>query len=449
MTERRVELEAILSEIKRRWTQRLMLRAWTLGAAAAATIIAAGLIAAFLVASEGLPLVFTAALVASLSTFALARALWPLHRRPTKQQLARFIEEHEPALDDVVVTAVDYQSRPDASASMRQRLAADAAAALSALDLDRIVSPDSIRQAALKAAAASAALGLTAALFAPAFSRAANVATAYLFPARLSVQVTPGSMKLKAGQPLTITARVGKLGSELVPTLTVAAKDESRSVRMTPGKELGTFVVTIDNVTTSFAYHVSAAGARSEDYTITVVRPPRVQRIDLRYDFPKGLGLEPRIDEDSGDIYGPAGTKVTVSVTTDKPIATAALALGDGTRVPLAGQGTALETTLTIDDDGSYRVALADHDGLENPGDTEYYIRTLDDRPPDVRILRPASDKQVTPLEEVLIEARADDDYGIESFELVFQTPNGKQRAVPLRGKKGSLTASALHTIFM
>ena len=61
-------------------------------------------------------------------------------------------------------------------------------------------------------------------------------------------------------------------------------------------------------------------------------------------------------------------------------------------------------------------MALADHDGLESAGDTEYFIRTLDDRPPDVRILRPASDKQVTPLEEVLIEARADDDYGIESL---------------------------------
>jgi hypothetical protein len=122
-----------------------------------------------------------------------------------------------------------------------------------------------------------------------------------------------------------------------------------------------------------------------------------VQRIDLRYEFPKGLGLEPRVDEDSGDIYGPAGTKVTVSVTTDKPIATAALALGDGSRVPLATRGDALETTITIDDDGSYRVALADHDGLESAGDTEYFIRTLDDRPPDVRILRPASDKQVTP----------------------------------------------------
>ena len=55
----------------------------------------------------------------------------------------------------------------------------------------------------------------------------------------------------------------------------------------------------------------------------------------------------------------------------------------------------------------------------------------------------------MTPLEEVQIEARADDDYGIASFELVFQTPGGKESMVPLRGMNGGLTASGLHTLFM
>ena len=82
---------------------------------------------------------------------------------------------------------------------------------------------------------------------------------------------------------------------------------------MEPGVGAGVFAVTIENVTASFAYRVTAAGARSPDYTITVVRPPRVERIDVRYEFPRGLGLEPRTDEDSGDIYGPAGTKVRLT----------------------------------------------------------------------------------------------------------------------------------------
>ena len=54
----------------------------------------------------------------------------------------------------------------------------------------------------------------------------------------------------------------------------------------------------------------------------------------------------------------------------------------------------------------------------------------LNDRPPDVRILRPAGDKKVSPLEEVPIEARADDDYGVRSLELVIKSAGGKEKIV-------------------
>jgi hypothetical protein len=67
--------------------------------------------------------------------------------------------------------------------------------------------------------------------------------------------------------------------------------------------------------------------------------------------------------------------------------------------IQLKAAGDRLDGELTVTAEGSYRVALADADGLNNPGDTEYFIRTIDDRPPDVRIVRPAADRQVSPIE--------------------------------------------------
>ncbi len=448
MSERPQELQAILTDIRRRWTLRALLRAWTLGAAAAALILAAGSGATMLVARDGVPLLFTTAVISAFVAGTLFYTFWPFRRRPTDSQIARLIEEHI-ELDDVVVTAVDYGKRPDAAPRMVDAIAGDAARALSALDLDAIVPRRSIREHALKAVAASIALLAAAVLFSPVASRATVVAGAYLFPARLQVEVTPGTTKLRAGESVTITARVKGLEGEVIPTLTLTVGDESREIRMRPAAAPGAFATTVDGVSTSFKYHVRAASARSADFDISVISPPRVERIDLHYDFPKALGLQPRTDEDSGDIYGPAGTTVRVNVITDKPITQGHLVLADGRRLELTGQPQSLDSELTIEEDGSYRVALRDQDGLESSGDTEYFIRTLDDRPPDVRILRPASDKQVTALEEVVIEARADDDFGIASFDLVFQTPAGKERVVPLRGAKGGLTASGLHTLFM
>src|SRR5690606_21095565 len=181
----------------------------------------------------------------------------------------------------------------------------------------------------------------------------------------------------------------------------------------------------------SFRYHVTAGPARSDEYEIEVIRPVRVTRVDLHYRYPRGLGLEPRTEEDGGDIYGPKGTTVEIAVTTDKPVTTGTIALADGTMLPLGGTETARTASLDIAGDGSYRIALTDVDGLENPGETEYFIRMLNDRPPDVRILRPGGDRQVTPIEEVLIEARADDDFGLASFELVFQATGREDTVVP------------------
>jgi hypothetical protein len=96
------------------------------------------------------------------------------------------------------------------------------------------------------------------------------------------------------------------------------------------------------------------------------------------------------------------------------------------------------ETDLVLAKDDSYRIRLADGDGLASRDEAEYFIRIMDDRPPDVRILRPSADQQITPLEEVPIEARADDDYGIGKFELVYAVAGGPEHVVPFERLTGT-----------
>ena len=84
-------------------------------------------------------------------------------------------------------------------------------------------------------------------------------------------------------------------------------------------------------------------------------------------------------------------------------------------------------------EEAAYRVGLVDPDGLSSEG-IEYFVRVMDDRPPDVHILRPSGDTGITPLEEVPIEARADDDFGIASLDMVYSVSGGagEDRAVHL-----------------
>ncbi|MFA5907166.1 MAG: DUF4175 family protein [Vicinamibacterales bacterium] len=446
MSDRFVELRTILADVRARWTRRALLSAWALGAATAASMLLVGLLAVWLVAREGLPLVLAVGAVTIVAVTSLVFALLPLRQPPTDKQMARFIEEQAGGLDDVLVTAVEKGGL--GSSPIGDLLVADAIRAARALDFDALVSRDTRRRAAAGAALASLGLLAAAGVFAPSAGRAADVVGAYLFPKHYAIAVVPGSTKVRAGQPLTVVARIPGLDGGLIPSITVGEGDAARSARMSPGAASGEFTITLNNIETSFPYSVSLGAAHSDAFQVDVIRPVRVARVDVRYEYPNGVGLPPQTEEDSGDIYAPAGTRAHLTITTDKPVKQGQLALSDGTAVTLSGSDTVLSAELTVAKDGSYRIALKDVDDLSSEG-TEYFIRMLNDRPPDVRILRPAGDKQVSPLEEVAIEARADDDYGVQSLELVIKTSGGKETVVPLGQPITGSAAAGEHTVYL
>lgn len=434
MTERSGELRSILANVRARWSRRAFLRAWMLGAVTAGAMLLVGLLAVWLIAQEGVPLVFVVSAVGLVAGAALSFAFLPLRRQPSDRQIARFIEEQAGGLDEIIVTAVSkIDSQGDSPSSpVVDLLVGDAVRVARNVDPHRIVTQDSMMRAAIGGVIGTIAFATAFWFFAPSASKAINVAGAYLFPAFYSIDVTPGSIKVREGQPVVVTARIAGVDGGVVPSIVVGKGDAARTARMTAGATAEEFTITLNNITTSFPYVVTAGSARSAEFDVHLIRPVKVSRIDVKYDYAPGLGLESHTEQDAGDVFAPSGTKVQLTITTDKPIANGELTMNGGTAVALNGHGQVFTAHLVVSTDGSYRVGLRDVDGLSNEGGTEYFIRMLNDRPPDVRILRPGGDKQVSPLEEVGIEARADDDYGVRSLELVVKSNTGKEKVVPI-----------------
>lgn len=368
------ELSSFVARVRRRWRTAAALRAWTSASAAAALVLALALGAQWSLAPESWQ---AGAIWAAAAAAVVAGAGWllrSLRRSPRDAQVARFIEECCPELDDTLVTAV---AQRDAAAAppLAATVIADAVRRTRDLDVERIVSRRTLRRAGAGAAAATLLLMLASALaFEPATRSARMLALSFL-----------------ADQP-------------------------------------------------------APARARGD---VPLVGPPHVEQVDVRYEYPAGLGMSPRQEIDGGDIYGPAGTRVYLTIHSDKPIRSGALSLSGGQSVLLSGRGNAAEGSLTIASDGSYRIALSDVDGMTNPGDTEYFIRTLDDRPPDVRIIKPANDRKARPIEEVEIEARADDDFGIAALELVYAVRGGQEKVVPFERSGDALTVIGRQTLYL
>ena len=200
------------------------------------------------------------------------------------------------------------------------------------------------------------------------------------------------------------------------------------------------FQFAFESIDRTFRYKVAAGGVASSEYTVTALFPPRVKQIDVHYRYPAFSAQKSNVDEDAGDVYAPAGTRVTLKIHTDKPVASGRLGSLRGAPELRSAGDRVLEADFVVAGDDSYRIELLDRDGLASSDDSEYFIRVMEDRPPEVRILRPSADQSITPLQEVPIEARAEDDYGIASLELVYSVGGGTERAVPLATIAGGET---------
>jgi hypothetical protein len=435
-----VELASALDRIRRYWRRIAVLRA-SARAMVATTLLLALTAAAdrVLAISDGGALALALLTIAGVAV-TVAAAIWPSTRRPDDRRVARFVEERDPACGDAIASAVDIAARPDGDRGFGPLVVASAVRMLTALDLDRLFERSKARMAAWSATGAAAACLAAVYFAAPLFDRAVETAAIRLFPSSIVLTVAPGDLRVPAGRPATIAATVrgpaGRLG-RIAANITLDSSGRTVTVPMEPAGDGYRF--TVPSVERSFHYTITAGPAATRAYAVTALHPARVERIDLQYDFPSFTGLAPRLERDGGDVYAPPGTRVRVIVHADKAVRDGVLAFSQGRpAAPLTRvDDRTLAASLTIDDEAAYRVGLVDPDGLSSES-VEYFVRVMDDRPPDVHILRPGNDEGITPLDEVPIEARADDDYGIQKMELVYSVAGGPEHAMPFASLSGT-----------
>ncbi|MYA77439.1 MAG: DUF4175 domain-containing protein, partial [Gemmatimonadetes bacterium] len=247
------------------------------------------------------------------------------------------------------------------------------------------------------------------------------------------IRVEPGDTHVRRGNSLTVTAILGS-GLAPDPSLFVRfGQDENwttQELYATDGER--TFAGDIHGIVDNARYYVAVAETRSGEYRITAIDPPYVERIDARYEFPDYMELVSKTEEDRGDITAPVGTRVALRITASKPVVSGAMRFSDGRSVELAVGGEDLEGSFVVREDLSYSIHVVDSDGFANDDPVEYYLRALQDRPPRVAILEPQRDTRVSPVDEVIIRAEAEDDFGLATFSLNYAVNGGDEVMVDL-----------------
>ena len=401
-----------------------------------------------LFAPSDLVMALLAACAAGAATVFCVSTLWPLRRSPSDNQVARFVEERCPELQDRLASAIDLGETPS---SFGSRVLDDAARRSRGVDRDRVVATRAVRRAVAGGIGATAALATLLLVGADVVGRIARGAWLYAAPFGATLIVEPGEARLVAGESLEVRARLadtlGAFGRS-APRVTVIDGGGGRSTLAMQPRD-GGYAATLPPAARSFTYQVAAAALESDDYAVTVLHTPRVERIDVAYAYPAYTGLDPRVETGGGDVFAPEGTVVTVTVHADKPISAGTLQMAAGGAVTLHGDAPeALSGSFEVTRDDTYRVTLRDADGLSNRSDAEYVIRAAADDAPLVEVRRPGGDREITPLEEVVIEARAEDDFALARFDLVYAVAGGAERVVDLLGGEPVARGAGVHTLY-
>ncbi|MBT8396609.1 MAG: DUF4175 domain-containing protein, partial [Gemmatimonadetes bacterium] len=459
---RKIRVLPIIRSVRTRWRLRLFLRGLSivLGAGFLAFLLSAyGLEAARFSPGSVVALrVFAWSAVALLTLFFLVR---PMFRRVTDDQVALYLEEREPSLESAILGAVEVErehpkTTQGASPALLERLVERAVDKARAVDYGRGIDRGGLYRGSAVLAVVSFAV-LLFMFFGPTevrygLSSLVLPTTEAAEVSPYSISVTPGDVTVARGSDQMITAELRGFESDDVSVFSRVGEDDPfQRLSMLPA-DSGQHEILLLNLGDETEYFVEADGVRSALHRIEVEDLPYVEDMDHTYIFPAYTGLDPREVEGGGNIAALDGTTVRMSIRSTMATPGGALlvddsAAGELSRLP---DGT-LTAELLVTGDGVYRIDLARADGTLVPASPEYTIDVLEDLPPSVVISEPGRDAQASAIEEIFVEAKADDDYGLADLRLVFSVNGGPEESVLLfRGGGSPLTeVTAGHTFFL
>lgn len=254
--------------------------------------------------------------------------------------------------------------------------------------------------------------------------------------------VKPGDAKVRRGGDQLIEALTAGLDTSGIQLrLRRAGSAQWETLPMEPNPAGAGHVFLLAGVTEDVEYQVDARRLRSPVYRLSVVDLPRVEKIRVRYRYPAWLGLPEKVEDPGGDVRAVEGTVAELEIQTDRPLDRGVLLLDDGSRLKLSpAGGRQLRAELEVRRDGAYHVAALE--GGEPVRLTEdYFIEAQPERAPEVRLTRPGRDARVSPIEEVVVEAEAADDFGLRSLEITYSVNGGEPRTIQLPVRAGAKEA--------
>ena len=431
----------------------------------------------------------------AVSVLGIALLLWRLvqvlgRQTADDRKLAHYVEDHIPDLEQRLLTSLEFteedlaNGKRGVSQQFIQQLWLDAQEHVQ-IQQEQVETITPARTSYLSFLSAAAVVVLVTALFLNS-ELLSNAGSRLAWPFGISepeiavevlpdieISVEPGDLEMQRGDSVTIIAHVKNAKPDTIILRLQDDKVNWRDVTMNrdgSGSDNASYSYFIPALLEDTTYYISfdeRGEQNSAQYQIDLFDLPQIERIDLAMNYPDYTGMEGITEEDSGDILVPEGTEVELFVSFNKNIATAFVEFDDSfnesynanedeENTPLPYEDISLEidgntgrAKFTVNQDAIYRISATDFSDLQNNNPLDYFIRSIEDTPPELVLKRPGQDQEVMPLEEVVLEVDANDDYGLSRFSLHYSVVGEDEVQVDFLPEQNLREASGHELIYL
>jgi hypothetical protein len=388
--------------------------------------------------------------LAALMGAVAAAAFYLRQRLPERLSLHRLghhLESNLPELRERLTSTLelwpDQRAHQLYSPALLQAMLAETAQALHHLAPHRLFTAAMLKPHARRLGLGVAAVLAVYSVFSPsleaAFHRCSHPLTHFAQQARTGIAIEPGDMEVIKGEDAVVKVRFSGVIPRTARIQRRPADDAAWDQEDLVIERADSLVYAFKQVKQPFTYQVLANDGKSPLYRIGVIDPPRLQRLELRYQYPAYSGLPDRIDTKNGDISALAGTRITFTADANKTLASAALVLDDSLQLPARVEDRRVYAALTLENPGRYHIALQDRKGITNRAPIRYAIHVVDDTPPQVAIAAPGRDIDLPDDRQVLLIIEANDDFGIAALTLFYRVNDGPWQQRMLKTPAGRL----------
>ena len=371
--------------------------------------------------------------VLGVAAYKAWRCGWRLAGAFNATHTALRVEERVGGLASLLVTAVQL---PDTgvSESLRDATLRRAEETAAGLHAKKIVGFQELRRPALVAAIMAVIIGVFAmvggSLLIAGMARFFAPWLSVQYPTRTQLELTNGNLVVKEGDRAQIGARVSGVIPRRAKLALRTGTGTSRKHELAITNRACSY--TIESVFRGFEYRIQAGDARSPWQTVQVIPPPRIERAEVRLEFP-AYTERPTETGEALTVVVPENTGIQWRLTLDRAVSKAEFMTAGEAALPLkvSADGRVVTMRRVATESRAYNFAWVEREHGFAFTSPRYYVQVSPDQRPNVELTAPRADLYATLGRKLDLAFRGRDDFGIGESVIAYRVNKTGEVKVP------------------